>query len=67
MMQLKEGFKQYVIHKKDENDLERHRHGQKPYKNLFSYYRATRQFLADRYYNNRGKQPWENYEQTTEV
>ncbi|QDP45624.1 MAG: hypothetical protein Tp1111DCM298921_1, partial [Prokaryotic dsDNA virus sp.] len=27
MMQLDPGFKNYVMMKKDENDLERHRHG----------------------------------------
>ena len=63
MMQLDPSFKNYVMMKKDENDLERHRHGQKPYKNLFRYYRVCRQFLAERYYKDKGKQPWGNYEE----
>ena len=58
MMQLDPGFKNYVMMKKDENDLERHRHGQKPYKNLFSYYRVARNFLADKYKDKTGKEPF---------
>ena len=58
MMQLDPGFKNYVMMKKDENDLERHRHGQKPYKNLFAYYRVARNFLADKYKDKTGKEPF---------
>lgn len=67
MMQLKQGFKEYVVEKKFQNDIERGNHGQRPYKSLFCYYRVARHFLADRYYKNKGKQPWENYEQESKV
>jgi len=67
MMQLRPGFKKYVAEMKFENDLERGRHGQRPYKSLFCYYRVARQFLADKYYKNRGKQPWDNYEQESKA
>ena len=44
--------------KKYENDHERSYSGQKPYKNLFAYYRVARNFLADKYKDKTGKEPF---------
>ena len=57
-MRLSEGFKRYVMDKKYENDHERSDSGQRPYKNLFAYYRVARNFLADKYKNKTGKEPF---------
>lgn len=57
-MRLSRGFKKYVMDKKHENDHERSDSGQQPYKNLFAYYRVARNFLADKYKDKTGKEPF---------
>lgn len=56
-MHLDREFKRFVRGMKSENDIERHQHGQRPYKNLFRYYRHSRNYLKDKYNGEKNGKP----------
>lgn len=56
-MHLDREFKRFVRGMKSENDIERHQHGQRPYKNLFRYYRHSRNYLKDKYNGEKNGNP----------